>query len=474
MPPTVSFLTEFDRLDPATIGQQLHQFAAELYPICRSITGNGLRATLTKIGEKIPLQLSEVPTGSQVFDWTIPREWNIRDAYIKDSTGARIVDFNRHNLHVVNYSVPVHARLSLEELKPHLISLPGQPDLIPYRTSYYKEYWGFCVTHRQLLSLTEGTYEVCIDSTLADGSLSYGECFLPGDSEEEILFSSHVCHPSLANDNLSGVAVMAALAGFLSNRPHHFSYRFLFAPGTIGAITWLARNRELIARIRSGLVLTGIGNDEHFHYKKSRRGDAWIDRAMSCVLRHLDPGAEVLDFSPFGYDERQFCSPGFNLPVGCLMRGVWGTFPEYHTSADNLDFILPARLAQSLRVCLALVDVLEGSRRFRNLNPFCEPQLGKRNAYRSTGGESITTETNALLWVLNYSDGDHALLDIAEKSSLPFPVIRSAANVLIRCGLLEEINMCFTYVNKCDPVAIYHNSGDGSPMVITPAATFWS
>jgi len=281
---------------------------------------------------------------------------------------------------------------------------------------------------------------VCIDSTLADGHLTYGECFLPGQVTDEILISCHVCHPSLANDNLSGLTVATALADLLSGQELHYSYRFLLIPGTIGAITWLARNRERAARIRHGLVLTGIGNESAFHYKKSRRGNAEIDHAMAHVLEHEVGAHEVLEFSPYGYDERQYCSPGFNLPVGCLMRSVWGTFPQYHTSADNLEFIHPAKLAESLRVCVAVVDVLENNRRYRNLSPFCEPQLGKRGIYRKMGGPIIEQNLVHLFWVLNYSDGGHSLLDIAERSGIPFSAIGEAAELLSQNGLLSVVS----------------------------------
>jgi len=288
-----------------------------------------------------------------------------------------------------------------------------------------------------MLALKDGNYEVFIDSTLEDGHLTYGECLIPGRSHEEVLISTHACHPSLANDNLSGLAVATALARFLSGHDLHYSYRFLFIPGTIGAITWLARNKEAAARIRHGLVLTCIGDSGHFHYKKSRRGNAEIDRAAAHVLTHCDKSAEVMEFSPYGYDERQYCSPGFNLAVGCLMRSVWGSFPEYHTSADNLDFIRPQQLAESLRVCIGIVDVLENNRRYLNLNPCCEPQLGRRNLYRSTGGGSIGGENEARLWVLNLSDGEHSLLDIAERSGMPFSMISGAARLLCQSGLLS-------------------------------------
>ena len=430
---------EVHRQDQGKLGAELYQFARELYPICRSITGNGLRQTLYLIGKRIPLQVREIPTGTPVLDWTIPKEWNIRDAYIKDPQGKRVVDFQSCNLHVLNYSVPIHAKMPLSELKPHLFTIPEKPDGIPYRTSYYKENWGFCLAHNQMSQLDEAEYEVCIDSTLEDGKLTYAECYLPGQSSDEILISSHACHPSLANDNLSGLSVATFLAQLLSARRHRYSYRFLFIPGTIGAIAWLANNRENAARIRHGLVLTCIGDKGPFHYKKSRSAAAEVDRAVEHVLRYAAPAAKILPFSPYGYDERQYCSPGFNLPVGCLMRSVWGTFPEYHTSADNLDFLDPRSLAESLQVCAAILDVLENNRRYRNLSPFGEPQLGRRGLYPSTGGISPEEELHARLWTLNLSDGQHALLDIAERSGLPFALIQESADLLARNGLLSPM-----------------------------------
>jgi aminopeptidase-like protein len=437
----MKFSRQLDAAGIATDGGELYQFASELYPICRSITGNGIRQTLRMIQRRIPLEIFEVPSGTSVFDWTVPKEWNIRDAYLKDASGRRIVDFQKSNLHVLQYSAPIHATLPFGEIKPHLFSIPAYPDWIPYRTSYYKEDWGFCLSHNQLLSLRDGEYEVCIDSALSDGSLSYGECLLRGQSSDEILISCHACHPSLANDNLSGLTIATALAQVLADSGRHlrYSYRFLFIPGTIGAITWLARNREAVRHIRHGLVLTGIGDNGPFHYKKSRGGNAEIDRAAAHVLRHDAEASEVLEFSPYGYDERQYCSPGFNLPVGCLMRSVWGSYPQYHTSADNLDFIRPSQLAESLRICIAIVRVLEENQRYINLSPYCEPQLGKRNLYRSTGGEAIGTQMNARLWVLNLSDGNHSLLDIAERSGLPFGSIREAADLLVEGKLLSLV-----------------------------------
>ena len=416
----------------------MYALVSELFPICRSITGDGVRDTLRRLKTRIPLDIIEVPSGTPVFDWTVPKEWNIRGAYIKNPRGERLVDFERCNLHVLNYSTPVHATLSLEALKPHLFSIPEHPAWVPYRTSYYSPNWGFCLSHEQLQALEDEDYEVCIDSSLTDGSLTYGECYLPGATTDEVLVSCHVCHPSLCNDNLSGISVATFLAREMSNKPRRYSYRFLFIPGTIGAITWLARNQAQTGRIRHGLVLTCVGDPGGFHYKKSRMGDAEIDRTVAHVLRHQGRPHEILDFSPYGYDERQFCSPGFNLPVGCLMRSVWGQFPEYHTSGDDLSLVTPAALAESLRTCVDVMEVLEHNRTLLNTNPYCEPALGRRELYRTTGGAHPTVDNLARLWVLNLSDGSHSLLDIADRAGIDFTSIRVAADELFAHGLLRE------------------------------------
>jgi aminopeptidase-like protein len=425
--------------DRTGIGLELYRFIADLYPICRSITGEGLRETLRAIGRIVPLPLREVPTGTQVFDWTVPKEWNIRDAYVKNSRGERVIDFQSSNLHVVNYSVPVRLKMQLKELKTHLFTLADRPDWIPYRTSYYKEDWGFCLSHRQLELLPEDEYEVFIDSTLQAGDLTYGECFIQGELPDEIIVSTHCCHPSMCNDNLSGIAVAAFLAKHLSLRPRRYSYRFLFIPGTIGAITWLALNEDKISRIRHGLVLTGLGDSGKLHYKKTRRGDAEIDRAAAHVLRHAPYDHHILDFSPYGYDERQFCSPGINLPVGRLSRTPHGTFPEYHTSADNLGFVHPEKLKESFGACLQILSLLEKNGTFLNLNSKCEPQLGRRGLYAMVGGRANAGVTEmAMLWVLNLSDGNHSLLDISERSNISFDSICEAAEALQEKGLLRE------------------------------------
>ncbi|MEU6788132.1 DUF4910 domain-containing protein [Nonomuraea angiospora] len=416
-------------------GAEMHDLVRRLYPLCRSITGDGLRRTLEIIDESIPLEITQVPTGTKVLDWTIPREWNIRDAYIKDAAGNKVVDFQDSNLHVVGYSVPVEATMSLEELRGHLHTLPEQPDLVPYRTSYYAETWGFCLSQNTLDGMADGPYEVRIDSTLADGYLSYGEHVIRGSSSQEVLISCHVCHPSLANDNLAGVAVAVALAQRLTDP--WYTYRFIFAPGTIGAITWLALNRERTDRIRHGVTLACAGDSGTITYKRSRRGDAEIDQVFAHVLK--DRPHTVLDFSPYGYDERQYCSPGFNLAVGSLTRTPYGGYPEYHTSADNPDFVRPEAMEDTLETLWTAVRVLEGNRRYQNLSPYGEPQLGARGLYGSLGGRSDTKQAQmAMLWVLSLSDGLNSLLDIAERSNLPFQAIADAAHALQNAGLVKE------------------------------------
>lgn len=421
------------------IGPQMYRLVAELYPICRSITGDGFRETLRVIRGHVPLEVHEVPTGTKVFDWIVPKEWNIRDAYVKNGKGERIIDFQQSNLHVLNYSTPVNARMSLAELRPHLFSLPEHADWIPYRTSYYAARWGFCVSHNQLLALKDDVYEVCIDSTLEDGHLTYGELLVRGQTADEVLFSCHACHPSLANDNLSGVALTTFLAKHIRELTPRYSYRFLFIPGTIGSITWLARNETTVANIKHGLVITCVGDAGTSYYKKSRRGNADIDRAVAHVLRHSGQPHEISEFSPYGYDERQYCSPGFNLPVGCFMRTPNGRYPEYHTSADNLEFVKPASLADSYAKCLAVIAVLEGNRTYVNLNPKCEPQLGTRGLYGTIGGQTDSRAFElAMLWVLNLSDGEHSLLDVAERSGFEFGLIRKAADALADHSLLKQ------------------------------------
>jgi aminopeptidase-like protein len=425
--------------DFAAAGRRIHALAAELFPICRSITGNGVRETLRLMRRDAALAVHEVATGTRVFDWTIPKEWNIRAAHIKDPAGATVVDFAHSNLHVQGYSVPVRARMPLAELEKHLHSLPEQPDLIPYRTSYWKETWGFCLTHRQRSTLPEGEYEVLIDSQIVNGSLTYGEYLHRGETEDEFLLTAHVCHPSLANDNCSGLALLTELARLLASRRTRLSYRFLFSPGTIGPLTWLARNEAGVGRIKHGLVVAGVGDGGGPTYKKSRRGDAAVDRAAAHILQHAFAAPQVIDFEPYGYDERQFCSPGFDLPVGLLQRSRFGTFPQYHTNADNLDFIAPQHLAESLEAIWRVIEIAESDFTPLNLSPKGEPQLGRRGLYATTGGDKEgAARAMAYLWVLNLADGSRTLLDIAERARMPFRTVLAAARALSTVGLIAD------------------------------------
>jgi aminopeptidase-like protein len=419
------------------LGEEAYELMERLFPLCRSLTGEGVRRTFDILEEKIPITRTEVPSGTRVFDWVVPDEWNIREAHITAPDGTRIVDLRDSTLHVVSYSEPVRATLSLDALRERLHTLPEQPDVVPYRTSYYDRTWGFCLSHRQLLELQPGEYEVVIDSTLAPGHLTYAELLIEGDEDREVLISTYVCHPSLANDNLSGIAVATLLGESLLGRRLRHSYRLLFAPGTIGPLAWLHQNYERLDRIAHGLTLSCIGDDGDLSYKRSRRG-AEVDRAMEIVLRDSGAAHRLLSWEPWGGDERQFCAPGFDLPVGTLMRTPHGEFSGYHTSADGLERIRPAALAEAVETCLELVEALETNRRCLNLSPLGEPQLGRRGLYRSAGGAVPTPDDErALLWVLNQADGHSTLIDIAATSGLPYALIHRAAERLERSGLVE-------------------------------------
>jgi aminopeptidase-like protein len=427
-----------DGPDLQSLGVEMCEVIRELYPICRSITGDGLRRSLRILQRIAPLVLHEIPSGTQVFDWVVPREWNLRAARLVAPDGEVVADTERLSLHVLNYSAPFHGRVSREDLERHLYSIPDQPALVPYRTSYYRDDWGFCLAHERRTRLPAGDYDVVIDTTLADGSLTYGELVLPGERTDEVLVSAHCCHPSLANDNLSGMVLAATLARLLRGFAPRYTYRFLFIPGTIGSITWLALNEERARRIAHGLVVACVGDPGRLTYKRSRRGNAEIDRAVIQVLAHSGQDHDVRDFTPYGYDERQYCSPGFDLAVGSLTRTPHGEYPEYHTSGDDLSLVKPDRVADSLRRYLEVFEVLEGNRTYLNLSPKCEPQLGKRGLYESVGGRSHAVASQmAMLWVLNLSDGTRSLLDVVESSKLSFPAVRSAALALERAGLLR-------------------------------------
>jgi aminopeptidase-like protein len=426
-------------MNQPSVGRDAYRLVEALYPICRSITGNGVRQTLEMIKSHVPLQVTEVPSGQKIFDWSVPKEWNITDAWIKNRSGQKIVDFKNSNLHVLNYSTPVHRTVTLEELKAHLFTLPDRPDWIPYRTSYYNENWGFCIPHRLFEELDDDHYEVFIGSTLKEGYLTFGECFIKGEISDEVLISCHICHPSLCNDNLAGIAMAVSLARYLSTRQTRYSYRFLFLPGTIGPIAWMSLNESHVQRIKHGLVVACVGDAGHFHYKKSRRGNAEIDRMAENVLRHSGFDYHLIDFFPFGYDERQYCSPGFNLPVGCLMRTPHGEYPQYHTSADNLDFVKPQFIQESFNIYLSVIQGLEANRVYINQHSKGEPQLGKRGLYSAIGGDADSQNMQmAMLWVLNLSDGKHSLLDISERSGVDFGTIGQVADILESHGLLES------------------------------------
>lgn len=420
-------------------GDAMMALVRRLYPLCRSITGNGVRRSLDMIQDVIPLRRHEIPSLTQVFDWRIPREWNIRDACVRDSRGRRVVDFRAHTLHVLNYSMPMRGRVSRTVLMEHLHSLPHRPDWIPYRTSYYRDAWGFCVTHRQRAGLNGDFYNVEIDTTLAPGSLTLAECVVPGETSGVILLSAHSCHPSLCNDNLSGMVVLAHLMRWLAREPRRYTYRAIFAPGTIGSLTWLWLNRRRLRHIAGGLVLTGVGDCGGFTYKRSRRGDTAMDRIMEKALADHGGDAEIRDFSPYGYDERQYCAPGFDLPVGRLSRTPFGEYPEYHTSADNPTFITGDRLQDCLTLCKRAVRYLEANRVWRNLSPHGEPQLGRRGLYDSLGGAGgPDRQRMAMLWLLNLADGTRSLVDIAARSGCALDVLMDAAERLRKAELLGE------------------------------------
>ncbi|CAN5362578.1 DUF4910 domain-containing protein [soil metagenome] len=426
----------------ASQGSRMYSLMAELYPICRSITGRGVEKTLSIIQKYIPLLIHKIPSGTKVFDWEIPKEWNIVDAYVKNMKGEKVIDFSHSNLHLVSYSIPIHRKVTLQELKEHLHTLPDHPDWIPYRTSYYKEDWGFCIAYNEFALLTDDYYEVCIESSLEPGHLTYGEFLIEGESTDEVLITTHICHPSLCNDNLSGICVASFLAQELSKNKKRYSYRFLFIPGTIGAITWLSINELATKKIKHGLVAALLGDDSDFTYKKSSQGNAEIDLIVEEALRSTLGQYTLVKYSPYGYDERQFCSPGFNLPVGCLSRTPYYKYPEYHTSADNLDLVKPKTLEGSLDIFLLVIKLLEANKRYVNTNPKCEPNLGKRGLYSLVGNDKSNHDYQlALLWILNLSDGIRSLLDISRESGVDFQSICLGADKLEKSGLLIDVQL---------------------------------
>jgi aminopeptidase-like protein len=420
------------------------QLVAELYPVNRSITGDGVRETLRRVAAVTPLDIHEIPTGTRLFDWEAPREWNVREAYVVAPDGRRIADVKAHSLHLMGYSVPVRRRMPLAELRQHLHSDPARPTVIPYRTSYYAENWGFCLPHERLLALPEGEYEVVIDATLAPGSMTLGEAVIPGATAEEVVVYTHTCHPALANDNLSGIAVCAELARWLRGRANRFTYRVVFGPGTIGSLAWLTLNRATLDRVRHGLVVVLAGNRAPLTYKQTRTGTADVDRVAGAYVANEEPGGTVLPFSAWGYDERQFGSPGFALPVGRLTRSTEEGYPEYHSSADEPGIVDGAALAGSLRACQTILRGLELNRAYRNTSPHGEPQLGRRGIYRSIGGPASAGLQKALLWMLSLSDGREDFAAIYARSGLPLADLARATELLLAVGLLVPVQPAAT------------------------------
>ncbi len=422
---------------------ELENYFDRLWPITRSLTGNGNRKTFEILNELIDLNLNEVPSGTKCFDWTVPPEWNINEAWIENSKGEKIVDFKENNLHILGYSEPFQGKLSFEELNKHLYTLPNQPELIPYLTSYYKRRWGFCMAHNQFQQLDRNdTYNVFIDSVLDDdGSMTIGEALIKGKMDEEILFSTYICHPSLANNELSGPLVSAFIYKNLKNRKSlKYTYRFLFVPETIGSIYSLFTNGEhWKKRLKAGYVITCIGDNGKFTYKRSRKGNTETDRITEMVLNQTEEEYNIVDFFPSGSDERQFCSPGFNLPVGSLMRTMYGKYPEYHTSGDNKNFVSFEALEKSVYKYLEIIEAIERNGKYINTMPYCEPQLGKRGLYPTLGSQKGTQAmVKAMMWMLNLSDGENDLISISERSKISLKDLYPVIDKLIENGILKE------------------------------------
>jgi aminopeptidase-like protein len=415
-------------------------WAKELYPINRSLTGQGVRETLDYLKNiNQELIIHSVPSGTVAFDWTVPNEWNIRDAWIKDAQGNKIVDFKQNNLHVLGYSIPIDQKMSLSDLQNHLYSLPNQPEAIPYVTSYYKERWGFCLSDQQRKSLTDQTYHVMIDSSLAPGFLNYGEIIIQGDSKEEILLSTYICHPSMGNNEISGPVVTTALASWIKSKKRRYTYRLIFIPETIGSIVYLSKHlTELKQNVKAGFVVTCLGDNRAYSYLESRKTNTLADRAALQVLKYHAPDYKHYSYLQRGSDERQYCSPGVDLPVCSVMRSKYGEYPEYHTSLDNLDLISPDGLQGGFEILRKILNTLEQNYIVKT-KVLCEPQLGKRGLYPTIGTKEVAQETRRMINFIAYADGTSDILEIAEKIGEDPVSLIELSKKLIESDIMEVL-----------------------------------
>ena len=421
-------------------GRHIYDLAAELFPICRSLSGEGVRTTLKRLQDFIPLKIHEIPSGTDVFDWTVPPEWNIREAWIKNDRGEKVVDFSVHNLHVLGYSTPVDQTLPLSELREHLYTLPEQPDAIPYITSYYKERWGFCLSENQLSSLPDGDYHVYIDSDLKPGVLNYADLVIPGESTEEILFSTYICHPSMANNELSGPCLATFLAQWVMQKKRRYTYRFVFLPETIGSIIYLSRHlQHLQKNVIAGYVLTCCGDDRDYSFLESRNGNTLADRAALTILQENQPHFKFYSYLTRGSDERQYCAPGVDLPVASIMRSKYGVYPEYHTSLDDMDLISHEGLQGAYDIYTQVIDLIERND-FYQINCLCEPQLGKRGLYPDLSTKQNASIMRAMTNFIAYADGSRDLISIAEKIGVPTSTLIPIAQQLTDASLLTRLN----------------------------------
>jgi aminopeptidase-like protein len=424
--------------------KKIEHYFDRLFPINRSLTGNGNRKTIEILSEIINLEIKEVPSGTVCYDWVVPPEWNVKEAWIKDSLGNIVVDFADNNLHLLGYSEPFSGKMQYETLKEHIYTLPEQPDLIPYLTSYYKRRWGFCMSHKNFEKLNQNDeYEVYIDSSLDEnGSMTIAEAIIKGNTEEEVLFSTYICHPSLANNELSGPLVSTFIYEKLKQVKNlKYTYRFVFVPETIGSIYYLSQNGEYFKKhLKAGFIITCVGDSGTFTYKKSRIGNALPDRVVELLLQQTEQNYTIADFFPSGSDERQYCSPGFNLPVGSLVRTMYGKYPEYHTSGDNKEFISFEAMEKTVNKYLEIIEIIEKNDKYVNTMPFCEPQLGKRGLYPTLGSQKeMQSVVMAMMWILNLADGESDLIDISNRSKISLKELIPVVDMLIKNGLLKKI-----------------------------------